>query len=51
MDLGFLGGAEVDEYGNVNTTAIGDYLNPFFDSREAEAIPISIPSPSAQSTS
>lgn len=28
VDLGFLGGAEVDEYGNVNTTAIGDYLNP-----------------------
>jgi glutaconate CoA-transferase, subunit B len=28
VDLGFLGGAEVDEYGNVNTTTIGDYLNP-----------------------
>ncbi|MEJ5348898.1 MAG: CoA-transferase [Desulfosoma sp.] len=28
VDLGFLGGAEIDEYGNVNTTAIGDYLNP-----------------------
>ncbi len=28
VDLGFLGGAEVDEYGNVNTTAIGDYLEP-----------------------
>ncbi len=28
VDLGFLGGAEVDQYGNVNTTAIGDYLNP-----------------------
>ena len=28
VDLGFLGGAEVDEYGNVNTTCIGDYLNP-----------------------
>ncbi len=28
VDLGFLGGAEVDEYGNVNTTVIGDYLNP-----------------------
>jgi glutaconate CoA-transferase subunit B len=28
VDMGFLGGAEVDEYGNVNTTVIGDYLNP-----------------------
>lgn len=28
VDLGFLGGAEVDEYGNVNTTVIGDYLQP-----------------------
>lgn len=28
VDLGYLGGAEVDEYGNVNTTCIGDYLNP-----------------------
>jgi glutaconate CoA-transferase subunit B len=28
VDLGFLGGAEIDEYGNVNTTVIGNYLNP-----------------------
>jgi glutaconate CoA-transferase subunit B len=28
VDLGFLGGAEVDEYGNVNTTCIGNYLDP-----------------------
>lgn len=28
IDLAFLGGAEVDRYGNVNTTVIGDYLNP-----------------------
>ena len=28
VDLGFLGGAEVDEYGNVNTTVIGNYLQP-----------------------
>jgi glutaconate CoA-transferase subunit B len=28
VDLGFLGGAEVDEYGNVNTTVIGNYLDP-----------------------
>lgn len=28
VDLGYLGGAEVDEYGNVNTTVIGDYLEP-----------------------
>ncbi|MFA5537368.1 MAG: CoA-transferase [Bacillota bacterium] len=28
VDLAFLGGAEVDKYGNVNTTVIGDYKNP-----------------------
>ncbi len=28
VDLGFLGGAEVDQFGNVNTTCIGDYLDP-----------------------
>ncbi|MFJ8244849.1 CoA-transferase subunit beta [Peribacillus asahii] len=28
VDLAFLGGAEIDQYGNVNTTVVGDYLNP-----------------------
>lgn len=28
IDLGFLGGAEVDKYGNVNCTCIGDYRSP-----------------------
>lgn len=28
IDLAFLGGAEIDKYGNVNTTVVGDYLNP-----------------------
>ncbi|KKB33470.1 CoA-transferase subunit beta [Bacillus thermotolerans] len=28
IDLAFLGGAEIDQYGNVNTTVIGDYLHP-----------------------
>ena len=28
IDLGFLGGAEVDQYGNINSTVIGDYFNP-----------------------
>ncbi|WP_416825232.1 CoA-transferase subunit beta [Ectobacillus polymachus] len=28
VDLAFLGGAEIDQYGNVNTTVAGDYLNP-----------------------
>ena len=28
VDLGFLGGAEIDKYGNVNTTVIGDYASP-----------------------
>lgn len=28
VDLGFLGGAEIDKYGNVNTTVIGDYNSP-----------------------
>lgn len=28
VDLGFLGGAEIDQYGNVNTTVVGDYAAP-----------------------
>ncbi|WP_276619140.1 CoA-transferase subunit beta [Syntrophomonas wolfei] len=28
VDLAFLGGAEIDKYGNVNTTVVGDYLSP-----------------------
>jgi len=28
VDLGFLGGAEIDMYGNINTTIVGDYSNP-----------------------
>lgn len=28
VDLGFLTGVEIDEYGNVNTTVIGHYLEP-----------------------
>ena len=28
IDVGFLGGAQVDRYGNINTTVIGDYENP-----------------------
>lgn len=28
VDLAYLGGAEIDQYGNVNTTVVGDYLNP-----------------------
>jgi glutaconate CoA-transferase subunit B len=28
VDLGFLGGAEIDKYGNLNTTVIGDYNSP-----------------------
>ncbi|MHC1726886.1 MAG: CoA-transferase subunit beta [Syntrophobacteraceae bacterium] len=28
IDVGFLTGVEIDEYGNVNTTVIGDYLDP-----------------------
>lgn len=31
IDLGFLGGAQIDHYGNLNSTSIGDYLHP--DSR------------------
>ena len=27
-DIAFLGGAQIDEYANVNSTAIGDYNNP-----------------------
>jgi len=28
IDVGFLGGAQVDRYGNINTTVIGPYDNP-----------------------
>jgi glutaconate CoA-transferase subunit B len=28
IEVGFLGGAQVDRYGNINTTAIGGYLHP-----------------------
>lgn len=28
IDLGFLGGAQVDQFGNINSTVIGDYFNP-----------------------
>ena len=28
VDVGFLAGSQVDKYGNINTTVIGDYLRP-----------------------
>lgn len=28
LDLGFIGGAQIDPYGNINSTVIGDYHNP-----------------------
>jgi len=28
IEVGFLGGAQVDRYGSINTTVIGDYANP-----------------------
>ena len=28
IEFGFLGGAQIDPYGNLNTTVIGDYFNP-----------------------
>lgn len=28
IEVGFLGGAQIDRYGNINTTVIGDYKNP-----------------------
>lgn len=28
IDVGFLGGAQVDQYGNINSTVIGDYHHP-----------------------
>jgi glutaconate CoA-transferase subunit B len=28
IEVGFLGGAQIDRYGNINTTTIGDYRNP-----------------------
>ena len=28
VEVGFLGGAQIDKYGNINTTVIGNYQNP-----------------------
>src|ERR687884_1950783 len=28
IDVGFLGGAQIDRFGNINTTVIGDYARP-----------------------
>jgi glutaconate CoA-transferase subunit B len=28
VDVGFLGGAQIDRYGNINATVIGDYSHP-----------------------
>ncbi|MEM2897573.1 MAG: CoA-transferase [Candidatus Bathyarchaeia archaeon] len=28
VDVGFLGGAQIDKYGNINATVIGDYFHP-----------------------
>ena len=28
VDVGFLGGAQIDKFGNINATVIGDYQNP-----------------------
>jgi len=28
IDVGFLGGAQIDQYGNINATVIGDYFHP-----------------------
>lgn len=28
VDVGFISGAQIDKYGNLNSTVIGDYLNP-----------------------
>jgi glutaconate CoA-transferase, subunit B len=28
VDVGFLGGAQIDRYGNINATVVGDYNNP-----------------------
>jgi glutaconate CoA-transferase subunit B len=28
VDVGFLGGAEIDQFGNINSTVIGDYFKP-----------------------
>lgn len=28
IEVGFLGGAQIDKYGNINTTVIGDYATP-----------------------
>ena len=30
IDVGFLGGAQIDQFGNINATVIGDYFHPRF---------------------
>ena len=43
IDVGMLGGAQVDRWGNLNTTVIGPYDHPPFGSR-ARAEPARSPS-------
>src|SRR4051794_1423601 len=43
IDVGFLGAAQIDRFGNLNSTVIGDYDNPRCGCRAAAARPRSQP--------
>ena len=41
VDLGFIGGAEIDRFGNLNTSFIGDWRGPKVRCPAAAAAPTS----------
>ena len=43
VDLGFLGGAEIDKYGSLNTTYVGTHANPKQRFTGSGGMPISCP--------
>ena len=40
VDIAFLAAAEIDQYGNLNATVVGDYCTRFVAYREAVALMI-----------
>ena len=39
IDVGFLGAAQIDRFGNINTTVIGDYEHPTTRLPGSRAVP------------
>ena len=50
IDVGFLGAAQIDRRGNINTTVIGEYAHPTVRLPEREARPRSRPAPARSSS-